>query len=246
MLGLTPGAALFREPTVGRSISPVRRGAPLVLLPVRPRLRPQRRGPSEAAARNLHPLRRGAARPYLPHGPAQVGLRAMWRASRLRCPGGTLNWWPSAGPPGLWWAQISVVHCPRPLRPAHGGLVINLLFQVPGPRRPGRLSPPPWPARKLFGGVFYLAALQAQGIHLRRLFRSVLKLFLQTSRSGAMMWRKLEKGADVWEFDWNRRRGHHGGHRRPACEGLLAQEGRCTVAAAAALEAAGGCASARA
>lgn len=49
------------------------------------------------------------------------------------------------------------------------GLVINLLFQVL--RRAGLEALPAALACLLFGGVLYLAALQAQGIHLRRLFR---------------------------------------------------------------------------
>lgn len=69
---------------------PVRRGAP-VLLPVRPRLRPQRRGPSGGRRPQLHPLRRGAARLYLlPHGPARRGTQGLCGGlSRLRRPGGT-------------------------------------------------------------------------------------------------------------------------------------------------------------
>ena len=79
-----------------------------------------------------------------------------------------LNWWAVRRATGLR-AQI-FQWCTAPaLSALLMGLVINLLFQVL--RRAGLEALPAALACLLFGGVLYLAALQAQGIHLRRLFR---------------------------------------------------------------------------
>lgn len=93
----------------------------------------------------------------------------MWRAFSPPPPWGySSTGGPSAGPPGLR-AQI-FQWCTAPaLSALLMGLVINLLFQVL--RRAGLEALPAALACLLFGGVLYLAALQAQGIHLRRLFR---------------------------------------------------------------------------
>lgn len=92
----------------------------------------------------------------------------MWRLSRLRRPGGTPQ---LVGRPPATGLRAQIFQwCTAPaLSALLMGLVINLLFQVL--RRAGLEALPAALACLLFGGVLYLAALQAQGIHLRRLFR---------------------------------------------------------------------------
>lgn len=92
----------------------------------------------------------------------------MWRAFSPPPPWGySSTGGPSAGPPA---SGPDFQWCTAPaLSALLMGLVINLLFQVL--RRAGLEALPAALACLLFGGVLYLAALQAQGIHLRRLFR---------------------------------------------------------------------------
>ena len=194
VLGPTLGAALFREPTVGRSILPLSVG---VLLSCYQSV-PQRRGPSGGRRPQLHPLRRGAARLYLlPHGPARRGTQGLCGGlSRLRRPGGTPQL--VGRPPGHRPAgpDFSVVHRPRPLRPAHGA---GDQPSVPGapPRRPGG-SPrrPGLPAvrrRALPGrppGSGHPPAPPVPPV-LKPLCKRPAPCY-----DGV----KLKKGADVWEF----------------------------------------------
>lgn len=170
VLGPTLGAALFREPTVGRSILPLSVG--VLLSCYQSVLASALNGVGRPGGRRpqLHPLRRGAARLFLlPHGPARRGLKgyvAGFLASAAL--GVLLNWW--GRPPGDRLRAQIFQWCTAPaLSALLMGLVINLLFQVL--RRAGLEALPAALACLLFGGVLYLAALQAQGIHLRRLFR---------------------------------------------------------------------------
>lgn len=198
VLGPTLGAALFREPTVGRSILPLSVG--VLLSCYQSVLASALNGVGRPGGRRpqLHPLRRGAARLYLlPHGPARRGTQGLCGGlSRLRRPGGTPQL--VGRPPGHRPAgpDFSVVHRPRPLRPAHGA---GDQPSVPGapPRRPGG-SPrrPGLPAvrrRALPGrppGSGHPPAPPVPPV-LKPLCKRPAPCY-----DGV----KLKKGADVWEF----------------------------------------------
>ncbi|UQT50284.1 hypothetical protein M5E87_12585 [Flavonifractor plautii] len=168
VLGPTLGAALFREPTVGRSILPLSVGVLLSCY-------------QSVLASALNGVGRPGPPPATPSSAAWCSSAvpssswacpawdsgAMWRAFSPPPPWGySSTGGPSAGPPACG-PRFSVVHRPA-LSALLMGLVINLLFQV---LRRALEALPAALACLLFGGVLYLAALQAQGIHLRRLFR---------------------------------------------------------------------------
>ena len=170
VLGPTLGAALFREPTVGRSILPLSVGVLLSCYQSVLASALNGVGRPGAAARNsilCGVVQLGCT--FFLMGLPGVGLRgyvAGFLASAAL--GVLLNWWAVRRATGLR-AQI-FQWCTAPaLSALLMGLVINLLFQVL--RRAGLEALPAALACLLFGGVLYLAALQAQGIHLRRLFR---------------------------------------------------------------------------
>lgn len=170
VLGPTLGAALFREPTVGRSILPLSVGVLLSCYQSVLASALNGVGRPGAAARNsilCGVVQLGCT--FFLMGLPGVGLKgyvAGFLASAAL--GVLLNWWAVRRATGLR-AQI-FQWCTAPaLSALLMGLVINLLFQVL--RRAGLEALPAALACLLFGGVLYLAALQAQGIHLRRLFR---------------------------------------------------------------------------
>lgn len=170
VLGPTLGAALFREPTVGRSILPLSVGVLLSCYQSVLASALNGVGRPGAAARNsilCGVVQLGCT--FFLMGLPGVGLKgyvAGFLASAAL--GVLLNWWAVRRATGLR-AQI-FQWCTAPaLSALLMGLVINLLFQVL--RRAGLEALPAALPCLLFGGVLYLAALQAQGIHLRRLFR---------------------------------------------------------------------------
>ena len=198
VLGPTLGAALFREPTVGRSILPLSVGVLLSCYQSVLASALNGVGRPGAAARNsilCGVVQLGCT--FFLMGLPGVGLRgyvAGFLASAAL--GVLLNWWAVRRATGLRAQIFSVVHRPRPLRPAHGA---GDQPSVPGapPRRPGG-SPrrPGLPAvrrRALPGrppGSGHPPAPPVPPV-LKPLCKRPAPCY-----DGV----KLKKGADVWEF----------------------------------------------